>query len=147
MVVALACNENWYHYLTVNIYSLLKYNNKIKKIYLFLETDNINEIPELKLVLDYYKVEYVLINFDKEKEKYIDKIKPNIKTRFSLFCFCRLFLPYYAKEDKVLYIDTDALVKRDLSPLLKIDIEGVYLCGVKDTGIEEDYLRQINFKG
>ena len=147
MVVALACNENWYHYLTVNIYSLLKYNNKIKKIYLFLETDNINEIPELKLVLDYYKVEYVLINFDKEKEKYIDKIKPNIKTRFSLFCFCRLFLPYYAKEDKILYIDTDALVKRDLSPLSKIDIEGVYLCGVKDTGIEEDYLRQINFKG
>ena len=26
MVVALACNENWYHYLTVNIYSLLKSN-------------------------------------------------------------------------------------------------------------------------
>ena len=50
MIFAFGCTKNWYEYLVVDIYSLLKFNPTTKKIYLFLETDKIDEVPYLKEV-------------------------------------------------------------------------------------------------
>ena len=41
-----------------------------------------------------------------------------------------------APEDKVLYIDTDAIVKRDISNVWKYKMDNYYVAGVKDLGIE-----------
>lgn len=138
MVVAMACTENWYHYLAVDIYSLLKTTPAVKKVYLLLETDNIDDIPEIKKVVEKYPVELKLINFNNMIDDLIEKGNVNRDTIFSNFCFARLALPSIVEEDKVLYIDTDAIVLKDISKIWRLDMTDYYIAGCKDYGIIRD---------
>ena len=47
-------------------------------------------------------------------------------------------LSNFVKENKVLYIDTDAIVRKDISNVWNYDISNFYVAGVKDYGIIED---------
>ena len=132
MVVAMACTENWYHYSAVNIYSLLKTTKEVQKIYLLLETDNINDIPELKKVVEKYPVELKIINFNNIFDSLVEKRNVNRNTIFSNFTFARLALPSIVEENKILYIDTDAIVLKNIYNMWRIDIEKYYLAGCKD---------------
>ena len=138
MIIAMACNENWYQYLVVNLYSLLKCTKNIKKIYLILETDNIKDVPKLKEVIDKYHVDIELINFNNILDDLIEKGNINRDTIYSNFCFARLALPYLIKEDKVLYIDTDAIVLKDISNVWRINVDDYYVAGCRDYGVLRD---------
>lgn len=104
MVVAMACTSNWYHYLTVLIYSLLRTTKTVNKIYLLLETDDIEKIPELKKLKEKYPFEMILLNFNNIIDYYLNKDSLNRNTKFSNFTFARLCLPQIVEESKVLYI-------------------------------------------
>lgn len=148
MVVAMSCNSKWYYYLVVNIYSLLKSNSKIKKIYLLVETEDINDIKYLSNVRDKFNVEFVLINFNKHCNKYLEDDCPNANTIYSNFCFSRLMLADFVEEDYVLYLDTDAIVINDISHLWDYDLDGYYLLGCRDYGVEShNYLKNLELKG
>ncbi len=138
MIIAMACTKNWYHYLMVDIFSLLECTKNIKKIYLLLETNKIKDVPYLQKIIDEYGVEIKLINFNREIDKLIDKGNVNRDTIYSNFCFARLALPSLIKEDKVLYIDTDAIVRKDISKVWRVDISDYYVAGVKDYGVLTD---------
>ena len=50
---------------------------------------------------------------------------PNGKTGYTPYCFLRLFAHRIkALPSKILYLDTDTVVNKDLSPLFAIDLEG-----------------------
>lgn len=138
MNIAMACNEKWYHYLVVNLYSLLKCTKNINKIYLLLETENIDDVPKLKEVIDKYSIEFKIINFNDIFDNLVEKGNVNRDTIYSNFCFARLALPYLVEEDKVLYIDTDAIVLKDISKIWRLDISDYYLAGCKDYGVTRD---------
>ena len=147
MVIALSCTENWYYYLVVNLYSLLEHN-KVKKIYLLLETDKAKDVKYLKQLQKRYKVEFVVININAYQNNYIKEGCPNANTIYSNMCFSRLMLADFVKEDKVLYIDTDAIVLKDISRVWDIDNTDYYLIGVKDYGvIKIDYLETLHLSG
>ena len=148
MVVAMSCSENWYKYLVVDIYSLLKSTKSIKKIYLFIETENIEEIEYLSLIRNKFEVEFELINYNKYCDKYLSVDSPNKGSMFSDFCFSRLILADFVTEDKVLYLDTDAIVRKDISHLWDFEINDYYVIGVKDYGVmADDYLQSLNLSG
>lgn len=147
MILALSCTENWYYYLVVNLYSILK-NNKVRKIYLLLETNNAKDVKYLKKLSKKYKVEFVVININKYQNNYLKENCPNAGTVYTNMCFSRLMLADFVKEDKVLYIDTDALVLKDVSYVWNLDITDYYVIGVKDYGvINIDYLETLNLSG
>ena len=148
MVIALSCTENWYYYLTVTLYSLLKNNKKVKKIYLLLETSSSKDVKYLKELKKKYRVQFVIININEHQNKYIKKGCPNVGTVYTNMCFSRLMLSDFVKEDKVLYIDTDAVVIKDISHVWDIDISNDYVIGVKDYGvINIDYLETLHLSG
>ena len=138
MIIAMSCTENWYHYLMVDLYSLLECTKNIKKIYLLIETDKVEDVPYLSQLISKYDVEFVLINLNNHINNYLSENCPNLNTIFSNFCFTRLMLPDFVAEDKVLYIDTDAIVRKDISNVWKYDITDYYLAGVKDYGVFDD---------
>lgn len=138
MVIAMACNKQWYRYLVVDLYSLLESNKSVKKIYLLLETDNVSDVPKLDKLIEKYSVEFVLINFNDVFDNLVDKGNVNRDTIYSNFCFARLALPNLVKEDKVLYIDTDAIVLKDISRVWYLDIDDYYVAGCKDYGVLRD---------
>ena len=83
------------------IYSLLWTTKTVNKIYLLLETDDIEKIPELK---EKYPFEMILLNFNNIIDYYLNKDSLNRNTKFSNFTFARLCLPQILEESKVLYI-------------------------------------------
>lgn len=52
LIIAMSCNKEWYHYLVVDIYSLLECTKNIEKIYLLVETDKVSDIPYLKNIIE-----------------------------------------------------------------------------------------------
>ena len=138
MNIAMACTKNWYYYLTVDLYSLLENNKNVEKIYLLLETNNINDVPRLDKIIAKYNVKVEIINFNEIFDSLVKKGNINRDTIFSNFCFARLALPYLVREDKIIYIDTDAIVLQDISHLWKINMDDYYVAGCKDYGIIRD---------
>lgn len=148
MIFALSCNKEWYEYLVVDIYSLLYFNKNVKKIYLVVETETIDDIKYLKDIKEKFNVEFVLINYNNYSDKYLSINSPNRDTEYSNFCFSRLILADFIDEDKVIYLDTDAIVRKDISRLWNIDINDYYVIGVKDYGVMCDgYLDSLNLRG
>ena len=134
----MSCTKNWYYYLIIDLYSLLENNKNIQKIYLLLETDNIKDIPNLDKIIKKYNVKLEIINFNNIFDKLVNKGNINRDTIYSNFCFARLALPSLVKEEKIIYIDTDAIVLKDISHLWKIDMTDYYVAGCKDYGIIRD---------
>ena len=52
LIIAMSCTKDWYHYLIVDIYSLLECTKNVKKIYLLIETNDINDVPYLKKIIE-----------------------------------------------------------------------------------------------
>lgn len=138
LIIAMSCTKSWYHYLMVDIYSLLESTKDVKKIYLLIETTDINEIPYLKKIKEKYNIEFKLINLNDYLISNLNENSPNRDTIFTNFSFGRLLLPDIVEEDKVIYIDTDAIVRKDISNVWKYDISNYYVAGVKDYGIIAD---------
>ncbi len=144
--IALCCNKKFYKYLAISINSLYKNNNNIKKLYLVIEDNNIDKIPYLNIVIAKYKINYEIVNFNNVEFNYLSKNSPNLNTIYSNFCFAKLLLSELTNEDKIIYLDTDTIVKGDLSPLWDLEISNNYALGVKDYGVrdENNYYGSLN---
>lgn len=143
LIIAMSCTKDWYHYLMVDIYSLLECTKNVKKIYLLIETNDINDVPYLKKINEKYNVEFKLINLNEYLIRNLSTNSPNRDTIYSNFSFGRLLLPDIVEEDKAIYIDTDAIVRKDISNVWKYDISNYYAAGVRDYGIIEDNIINI----
>ena len=145
LIIAMSCTKEWYHYLMVDIYSLLECTKNIKKIYILAETNDMSNVPYLREVYQKYNVDIQLVDLNDYLIKNISEDSPNVNTKFTKFSFGRLLLPDIIDEDKVIYIDTDAIVRKDISNIWKYDISNYYVAGVRDYGILEDNI--INLYG
>ncbi len=138
MVVALVANEQWYKYMVIDVYSLLETTKDVKKVYLFTETDNEKDIPYLSEVKKKYKdVEIKVMNSHKYIDENLNEYSVNRNNFFTDFCMVKLMLSNILEEDKVLYIDTDAIVIKDISNIWKYNMDDYYVAGIKDFGIQK----------
>ena len=135
MIIAMSCTKSWYNHLVVGLYSLLENNKSIYKIYLLVETEKEKDIKYLSMLKHKYNVEFVLINANNYFEKYIKEESPNFNSFFTNFALGKLMLSDFVEEDKVIYLDTDTLVVKDISNVWRYDISNYYVAGVKDFGI------------
>lgn len=133
MVVVYGCNRGWYKYLVVGIYSLLKYNPSVEKIYILCEDDSINDIDYLSEISQEFNVEMVVQNIVPLINKYYKGVFNN-NTIYTDFAYAKLLISEVVLEDKVLYLDIDTIVKGDISSLSCFNIDDYYAAGVKDNG-------------
>lgn len=123
MIVAMCCTRNWYKYLGTQLYALFKHN-KVDKVYLFIEDDNIPYITDKR-------VEF--INYNK-LEEYITQESPNYNTHYTKSSYLRCYFSKVLKEDKILYLDVDALVVDNLDDLWNMKMGDNVLIGVHEGG-------------
>ena len=123
MIIAICCTRNWYMYLTTELYALFKHNN-IKKVYLFIEDDEIFYLKDSRIQF---------INVNKLKE-YIIKESPNYNTKYSKMSYIRCYFSKILNENKVLYIDADAIVVDDIKELWNTNLNNYAIAGVKEAG-------------
>lgn len=121
-VFALCATKNLYPYLYTVISSIYEHNS-LKKIYLIIEDDKLN--------LPFNNIEYININTLNLNQK-----GANYNTGYTPMSLARLYLPQIIPDDKVLYLDVDLLILKDLSGLWDLDLNNYYCAGVLDKGIE-----------
>lgn len=129
MICVVCCSRNWYIHLATMLYALFKHN-KVKKLYLIIEDD---EIPYLKDD----RIEFININKTKQ---YILEKSPNYKTRYTRFSLIRCYFTKLIKDDKILYIDADALVVDNIEDLWNIELGDNLLAGVHENGEWDKHL-------
>ena len=129
MVIAICCTRNWYLYLATELYALFKHNT-VKKLYLFIEDDKISFIND-------DRIEFININ---KLPECVFRDSPNYNTKYTKLCYLRCYFSKILKEDKVLYIDADAIVIDDISELWNIDLEDNVLAGVHESGEWDKHL-------
>ena len=129
MVIAMCCTRNWYIYLATELYALFKHN-KVKKVYLFIEDDKISYLKDKR-------IEFINVN---KIPEYITKESPNYNTKYSKLSYLRCYFSKILNEDKILYIDADAIVVDDISDLWNIDLEDNVLVGVHEGGEWNNHL-------
>lgn len=113
MTIVYCANRAIYHLLPTTLNSLLTHNkNKIKKIYLFIEDNNIEYInhPLIKF-----------ININNYKDILITE-GINCTKRFPYMAMVRCYLPQILKENKVIYIDVDTTVVEPLTDLWNFNL-------------------------
>ena len=123
MIIVICCTRNWYIHLTTEIYALFK-NNNVKKVYLFIEDDEISYLKDKR-------IEFININ---KIPEYITKNSPNYNTKYSKMSYIRCYFSKILHENKVLYIDADAIVIDDIKDLWDIDLKNYALAGIKESG-------------
>jgi len=123
MQIAICCTKNWYIYQVINLYALFKHNN-VKKVYMFIEDDDIPYITDKRVKF---------INVNKLKE-YVTSNSPNYNTQYSKLSYLRCYFSKILECDKILYIDADAIVVDNIEDLWHQEFNDNVLIGVREPG-------------
>ena len=127
--IVLVGDQAYQEQVSTTIKSILYYNKNVK-IYVFnqgLSDEWFRDFNELAEQLD---SELVNINLDQVT------ISPEWLTQdhISSATYARYFIPQFVAEERVLYLDSDLVVNRDLQPLFDISLEGKLVAAVGDAG-------------
>lgn len=132
-VFAFCFDKNYAPYCSAALLSLVISNgNKIRVYCLYNDTVSENDLSALKNLKEKLSIDLTFIGLDESRIKPFKTVE-----YFTSAMYFRFFLPeLLAKEDKVLYLDCDVIVQKDLSELFAIDLDGHCLAGVRDEAAE-----------
>lgn len=131
-----AIDDNYIKFLTVTIKSLIANSSKENNYALKILYTNVSN--ERKEKIKKFERENVSIEFI-DVTKYIEKIQEKLYTRdyFSNTTYYRLFLPDLCPQyDKVIYIDSDTVLLKDIANLYNIELEDNLVAGVPDEAVQ-----------
>ncbi len=132
IAICLSSDNNYAQHLGVTLVSILENKADDDNIYVYvldggISTENISKILDLK---SKYNFEIEFINIDK---KTFEKCPAGKKNHITLAAYYRLLLAELCpKEDKLLYLDVDIIVKSSLNDFFNTDITDFYFAGVSD---------------
>ncbi|MCM8804977.1 MAG: 50S ribosomal protein L11 methyltransferase [Candidatus Omnitrophica bacterium] len=141
MYIACVFNKKFLPHAATMLCSLLENNKNVKCI--FILCDNTIQNKQINLLKNFIKQYGVETNF-----YFVDnsrfKLFPTT-AEFPLIVYYIILLPEYLpkKIDKVLYLDSDIIIRKPLSSLWNTDIEKYALAAVRDIGDVGDYFNRL----
>lgn len=130
--IAFATNKNYAIHMVVAIASIVL-NNESKSDLCFyilhseLDSKDIENIESVKKLGTSFEVKFVFLNLKNEFNDY------SMNSYFSKEAMYRLLIADILPNiDKIIYLDPDIVVVKDISKLYHENIEDVYVAGVKD---------------
>ena len=129
MNIVLAANDSYMEHLAVTLVSVLINSNADDKFKFYILSNDISNFSKkrlniLKKIKD-FEIEFCDIGEDDFKDL-------PIKSHFPKQIYYRLRMPELIKEDKVLYLDSDIIVRKSLQDLWNIDLKGNIAAVVED---------------
>lgn len=132
MNVVYASDDNFAEIMGVSICSLFENNKDVDSLTVYILEDNISNENKRKL-------DELALTFGREiKYKSIEKVKSNLASlsqqRGSLSTFSRLMLSQLLplELERLLYLDCDTIIRKNLEQFYNQDFEGNIVCGVLD---------------
>lgn len=125
--VFLASDENYAPFLTTTAYSILKNTNSFIEFYILdggISEKSKQIIKKSLNVFDKFSIEFI------DMSSYDLNRFPNLR-HYSVNTFLRFFIPEIFKNaQKIIYLDVDIIVKKDIKDLYNIDLDGYPLAAV-----------------
>lgn len=132
--IAYSCDDHYIEQTGISIMSLLENNQEVESICIYLISKNISEsnIQIFSDLIHRYNRTFVVLNFDDIcYDLKISAIGRHIETIYSKVFFSRI-----KGLDKILYIDSDTVVVRNIESLWNIDLDELYMGVVETTSIQ-----------
>jgi lipopolysaccharide biosynthesis glycosyltransferase len=149
--VVLCANESYAPYLAVMLQSLLDNSNSQRKYHFIILERDFSAKTKDCLMKQVLKFSYCEIDFIDIKSVFNEIPVVSYIQNISIDTFSRFFIPYwFDKYPKVIYLDSDMLVKADIAELYDLDISGfcigIALCQVTEWHLQnKDYAFFLNF--
>lgn len=130
--IVLSFNDNYAPYAGVLIKSIINNSEKNKNYDIFIYDGGIsslnkNYINSISSGIDNLQITYLNV------EPIFSKYDLYSHSHFSIEMYYRLYIPdIFRNFDRVIYIDSDTLVRKDISSLLDIDLNGKSIAAVRD---------------
>lgn len=129
--VVYAVNSYYYPYLYISIYSLIKNSTNNYDINILHNSLNENEINTL-MALKNNKININIINID----EYVKDKRYILSDHISKEAYFRFLIPrILSNYNKVIYLDCDTIITKDLEELYNINLKNNTLGAVLDCGI------------
>jgi len=130
--VAFCCDENYVPYLVPSIISIINSKNKNTSIAIFILETGINNYHKdniLKLQTDSVRINFINVA-EQAKDLILSKV-PH-KTNFNSTILYKLLIPQIFNDSaKILLLDADIIVQKDLSELYNKNIGNYYIAAAK----------------
>ena len=148
MNIAVCCNDKYILPTRIILESIFKKNNNSIKIWLVYSDVSDENIQNVKKDVLKYGGQFQ----NRRIPDFVENLVKNFpcSMHFSREMYYRLFFPWILEEcDRVLYLDSDMLVRGDLSELYETDFCGYYLVAVPDLDkrVEENCKIRLGLKG
>ncbi|KZX12196.1 glycosyltransferase family 8 protein [Methanobrevibacter curvatus] len=129
-------DENYVIPTSVSIVSLITNKNKSTFYDIFIIADNLTLKHKEKLIsMQNSDVRINIIDFSSEKFEKMHVFKEKALCVATKAALLKFEIPnIFPSEDKILYLDGDIIVKKDLKELFSKNIEKYYVAAVHDTG-------------
>lgn len=125
--IVLATDNNYALYCAVTITSVLINSTKKEFFHIYILDGGISEENKIKLV-NLKKIKQFRLKFFKINNKLFNKFHIPPNSHFSLASYYRIIIPsLLPKIDKIIYLDCDLIVKKNLKHLFKINISKYYI--------------------
>lgn len=132
-----ACDETYLKYALVSIYSLIQNADSEYKLNIHVLNTGIS--AGAQIIMKKLENDRVHIEFDDvtDKIKKIDEKLP-LRDYYSMTTYYRLFIAQmFPLYDKVVYIDSDTIVKGDISKLYEMELGDSYVGAVNDPVVSQ----------
>lgn len=136
ITVVLSADDNYAAYLGVCIKSIIENTSPQNRYHLYILDGGISDYHK-KLILR-MKNSHVEIDFTNMAPylKSYDKSLFSLSLHFTIATYYRFFLPQiFADKDKIIYLDCDTVILKDLAELYKTNIKNFYFAATRDTEI------------
>lgn len=131
MNIAIAINDTFMMPATVMLHSLFRKTSQ--KVRLFLLYSSLAEANRRKIrkqtINAGFSFEEIMID-----ERLFEHASLNHNPLYSVEIFYRILLPYLTEVEKVLWLDSDLIVNKDIAELYNHDISDVYIAACTDIG-------------
>lgn len=134
--IAFSTNDIYIPYLDVCLRSLIDYADKEKDYHIFILYSTIteNNIQTIK-ELEQKNVSISFINVQSSLSA-VQEDTFFVNNHLTVETYFRFFLPdIFPQLDKILYLDCDMLIQKDVAKLYQTNIDGFYLGATRDLGI------------
>lgn len=134
--IAVASNNNYAVLLAALLKSIITNHQSPESLVFYVLNDKISSKNQSKIntLIDGFKVKINWINADQVLP--VDVKIPIDNSAFPFTAFLRLFAPFIIEKDvpKLIYLDVDMIVRKDISELWSFDLEDYTIAAVVDVG-------------
>ena len=135
-------SPNWAVHLETALFSLFSTNKCKIRLYILSDNLSIEQLQRYIKICNHFKQEFNYIDMTDYYNEYI-KSDINVSSRFSKYTLYRIIIPKIINENKIIYVDADAIVTGSLEELWNIDLDENYIAGCPDTGLMQGYKESI----